>query len=232
MGMGVILLARHGQASFDSDDYDLLSPLGVHQAEVLGQALARRYGKVDVMISGAMRRQRQTADAVIAGMRADIPVEIDEGWDEYDHRDLLAVFEPRYRDFSVLREESARLPDPKRSFQELWVRVTTRWREGTYDEEYRESWPAFRGRVSEALARTSLRTGEGEVTLVCSSGGAISVVCAALLGLSDAACLELSWRIVNASVTKLVVTRDGVHLSTLNDYAHLETVASSLVTYR
>jgi broad specificity phosphatase PhoE len=230
--MGVLLLARHGQASFDSDDYDHLSPLGVRQSEVLGQALALRYGKIDVVISGAMRRQRQTAEAVLTRLGGNVPLEVDEGWDEYDHRDLLGVFEPRYRDFSVLREEGAGQPDPRRAFQELWVRVTARWREGEYDDEYRESWPAFRSRVSGAFSRASARAGGGETILVCSSGGSISVVCAALLGLSDAACLELSWRIVNAAVTKVVVTRDGAHLSSLNEHAHLEAGASSLLTYR
>ena len=38
--MGSIYLIRHGQASFGADDYDVLSPLGVRQAEVLGDHLA------------------------------------------------------------------------------------------------------------------------------------------------------------------------------------------------
>ncbi|MCF8967887.1 histidine phosphatase family protein, partial [Pseudomonas carnis] len=38
--MGSIYLIRHGQASFGADDYDVLSPIGVEQAQVLGRHLA------------------------------------------------------------------------------------------------------------------------------------------------------------------------------------------------
>ena len=35
--MGTLYLVRHGQASFGTDDYDLLSELGVRQCERLGE---------------------------------------------------------------------------------------------------------------------------------------------------------------------------------------------------
>ena len=38
--MGTIYLVRHGQASFGSDDYDQLSPLGEEQSWHLGQWLS------------------------------------------------------------------------------------------------------------------------------------------------------------------------------------------------
>src|SRR6185436_3297349 len=34
--MSLLFLVRHGQASFDRDDYDQLSPQGVEQARLLG----------------------------------------------------------------------------------------------------------------------------------------------------------------------------------------------------
>ncbi len=34
--MGTLYLVRHGQASFGSDDYDRLSPLGQRQSQRLG----------------------------------------------------------------------------------------------------------------------------------------------------------------------------------------------------
>ncbi|HCT4576619.1 TPA: histidine phosphatase family protein, partial [Pseudomonas aeruginosa] len=37
--MGSIYLIRHGQASFGADDYDVLSPTGIRQAEILGDHL-------------------------------------------------------------------------------------------------------------------------------------------------------------------------------------------------
>ena len=37
--VGSIYLIRHGQASFGADDYDVLSPTGIRQAEILGDHL-------------------------------------------------------------------------------------------------------------------------------------------------------------------------------------------------
>jgi broad specificity phosphatase PhoE len=36
-GVGEIVLVRHGQASFEGDNYDQLSAIGVQQARILGR---------------------------------------------------------------------------------------------------------------------------------------------------------------------------------------------------
>ena len=51
--MGVLLLVRHGQASFQSDDYDVLSDTGHAQGAALGRALAEREIRPDVVVRGA-----------------------------------------------------------------------------------------------------------------------------------------------------------------------------------
>ena len=61
--MGAIYLVRHGQASFGAAEYDALSPLGVEQAGILGAALKQRGLSFDRIVSGPMRRHRQTAEA-------------------------------------------------------------------------------------------------------------------------------------------------------------------------
>ena len=40
--MGQILLVRHGQASWDAEDYDVLSEAGWEQSRLLGDALRQR----------------------------------------------------------------------------------------------------------------------------------------------------------------------------------------------
>jgi len=40
--VAVVLLVRHGQASFGADDYDVLSGVGHEQAGVVGAEVARR----------------------------------------------------------------------------------------------------------------------------------------------------------------------------------------------
>ena len=58
--MSSILLVRHGQASWGAADYDVLSTLGEEQAVVVGEALAGL--SPDVIVHGAMSRQRRTAE--------------------------------------------------------------------------------------------------------------------------------------------------------------------------
>ena len=50
--MSVILLVRHGQASFGAADYDNLSPTGHEQSRVLGAALAARGVSPDLVVAG------------------------------------------------------------------------------------------------------------------------------------------------------------------------------------
>ena len=59
--MGLVLLVRHGQASFGADDYDVLSETGVEQSRFLGRALAAQGVAPRAVVHGAMRRQRDTA---------------------------------------------------------------------------------------------------------------------------------------------------------------------------
>ena len=59
--MPVVLLVRHGQASFGADDYDVLSDRGREQSEVVGRELARRGLRSPVAVAGSLRRQRHTA---------------------------------------------------------------------------------------------------------------------------------------------------------------------------
>ena len=57
----VVLLVRHGQASFGADDYDVLSDLGREQAQLAAGEVARRGLRDPVLVCGSLRRQRDTA---------------------------------------------------------------------------------------------------------------------------------------------------------------------------
>jgi broad specificity phosphatase PhoE len=69
-------------------------------------------------------------------------------------------------------------------------------------------------------------------TLVFTSGGTISVICAHLLGLSDAQAFTINWTLANVGITKIQAGRDGLHLISVNEHAHVEGVQPSLLTYR
>ncbi|HTM52937.1 MAG TPA: phosphoglycerate mutase family protein, partial [Pirellulales bacterium] len=63
--MSTLALVRHGQASFFSDNYDQLSPVGEQQARLLSEYWLKRGARFDQVYSGPRVRQLETA--AIAG---------------------------------------------------------------------------------------------------------------------------------------------------------------------
>lgn len=217
--MGLLLLVRHGQASFGADDYDVLSETGWEQGRQLGDRLREAKVAPDTVVRGGMRRHRETAEA--AGWAG---AEVDPGWDEFDH---LSVVEA-YPD----------LPPgdlDRREFQRVFELATARWSGGSFDAEYAEPWPAFRARVRASFAAAAGRAGQGQTAVVVSSGGPIAAVCADLVDpeADDATYARLWSRLnavlVNSSVTRVVVGSTGARLLTYNEHPHL---SGELVTYR
>lgn len=217
--MGLLLLVRHGQASFGADDYDVLSDVGWEQGRLLGGWLRDTDVAPGAVVRGGMRRHRETADA--AGWTA---AETDAGWDEFDHLSVVEAYPDR---------PSGDLD--RREFQRVFELATARWSGGTHDPEYAEPWPAFRDRVRASFAAAVARTGSGETTVVVSSGGPIAAVCADLVDpeADDAAYARLWSRLntvlVNAAVTRVVVGGTGARLLTFNEHPHLP---AEHVTYR
>jgi broad specificity phosphatase PhoE len=230
--MGALYLIRHGQASFAASDYDDLSLLGHEQSRLLGEALKARRVQASHIVCGGMRRHAQTAAACLAGMELAAKCEVDEGWNEYDHNEVLAGLDPRYRSQSEIASDLLKHDNPRRAFQALFEQAMARWLDPAHHAAYRESWPQFCLRVETALARTVARLGRSESALVFTSGGAISVVLRTLLGLADTRALLLSASLTNGSVTKLLVGKRGLTVSTFNEHAHFEGDGERLISYR
>lgn len=229
--MGLILLVRHGQASFGAADYDLLSPLGERQATILGERL-RALPRVDRIVHGAMRRQEHTARLIVSALDRPVALERDPRWDEYDHEELLSGAMPTDAHREAFAAELAAAEDPRRAFQAAFERAQARWTGGAHDADYHEPFPLFLERVHGAMAELIAGLGRDDCAIVATSGGVIAAVCARLLGLKPAAWANLNRVIVNTSVTKLVAGRSGLTLLSVNDHAHLEGEHRDLLTYR
>ena len=219
--MGVVVLVRHGQASFGADDYDVLSEAGIEQSRLVGRALAAQVVEPVAVVHGAMRRQRDTATAMADAAGWSVEPELDEGWNEFDHLGVVARGAPEHAD----------LADP-RAFQQAFEVATARWWGGEHDEEYPESWSVFVARVARALDRAFARDG---VTVVVSSGGPIGVVCARLVApVVGPRELATYWGLfntvtVNAGVTRVIEGSTGRRLLSFNEHSHLP---GELATYR
>jgi broad specificity phosphatase PhoE len=221
--MGQLLLVRHGQASWDAEDYDVLSPVGWEQSRLLGKALAARGITPDVVVTGGMRRHRETAEACLGEMGVSATPEVDAGWDEFDHVAMLAAHPSEFEGHRPTKAE----------FQAWFEKATDRWTQGEYDHEYAESFPAFTARVAAALRRTAERV--AGTVIVFTSGGPMSWSAASLLADEPEVAGRL-WRrlnpvCVNSGVTRLVTGSRGTTLVTFNGHAHLDGVPDML-TYR
>jgi len=216
--VGQVLLVRHGQASFGADDYDVLSELGWTQGRALGARLAVVGLAPSTLVTGGMRRHRETAGAIAEGAGwADVPGEADPGWAEFDHLGVVAALP----DAGVVE------PGDRRGFQRVFERATERWASGRHDGDYAEPYAAFVARSCDALARACDL--EGPVVVV-SSGGPVAAACASLVAqgapAGAEAVLPTLWRHfntvqVNAGVTRVLVGPSGRRLLTFNEQAHL-----------
>lgn len=225
--MGSLLLVRHGQASWGTDDYDVLSPLGWEQGRLLGQSLAARGVTPDLVVRGDMRRHRETAEAIAQGAGWDVPVEVDGAWDEFDHLAVLAR-----HDESLVDELD------RQQFQAWFEAAMRRWSSGDHDAEYHEPFAAFTERVVRALERVVERVPPSGTVLVVTSGGPVAWSAVALVNDWErgegpapyaAAWARLNTVAVNSGVSKVVVGRRGTTLVTFNEHSHLE---GGPLTYR
>jgi broad specificity phosphatase PhoE len=220
--MGVVVLVRHGQASFGSDDYDVLSETGWEQGRLLGSWLTERGIEPTAVVRGGMRRHRETCQAIQQSAAGWADAAVDPGWDEFDHLAVVSAY-----------PDAPEGPLDHREFQRVFELATARWTSGA--GEYDEPWSAFRRRVTTAFDAACDRAGPGGTTVVVTSGGPIAVACAALVDrAADDATFGRIWSrfnttLVNSSFTRVVVGSTGARLLTFNEHPHLE---GDSLTYR
>ncbi|WP_292932174.1 histidine phosphatase family protein [Noviherbaspirillum sp.] len=235
--MGQIYLVRHGQASFGSKNYDQLSELGAEQARLLGEWFANSHQKFDRVVTGSLKRHRQTADACLMALpkalRVETEWEQDPDFDEYNHHEVMVRHRPDFEDPEAVKRFLASGPSARHAFQEMFEAAMTRWMDGEFDADYDEPWPAFKQRCVNALQRLLEGADKSQSIIVFTSGGTISAICQHLLKLPDRKMAEMNWSLVNCGVTKLLYRPGRVTLSYLNNYSHLEWLGQpNTITYR
>ncbi|WP_160286575.1 histidine phosphatase family protein [Pseudomonas knackmussii] len=236
--MGSIYLIRHGQASFGADDYDVLSPTGVRQAEILGEHLAGLGLRLDRCLAGDLRRQRHTAEAALQRMAAAglaVPdLEIDAAFNEFEadaviraHLDDLLEIEPQA--LHILRNAAQH----RAEFQRLFSFVIARWVSGEHHKDGLVSWQEFLDTVHDGLQRLLQQASGRDNIAVFTSGGTITALLQLIVGMPAIKAFELNWQIVNTSLNRLKFRGSEVSLASFNSHVHLELLkAPELITYR
>lgn len=213
--MAELYLVRHGQASFGAQNYDELSPSGVAQSRWLGEYYAQRGLRFDRVVTGAMRRHAQTADALLTAMGGE-PMEIvqDADLNEYDFRALFAALGESGPVAGLLAEGSMK------HFYKGLKRVLQLWSDDNLPGPVPETWAQFQARVERT--RLALQRAGGKRVLVVTSGGPIAVFTQQLLEAPAAAAIALNMQIRNSSVTQYVFNERAMSLVTFNTLPHLE----------
>lgn len=225
--MHELYLIRHGQAGLRSD-YDRLSDLGAEQAGMLADWLQRQGVAFDRVLSGGLRRQRETAAALGA------EVEADSNWNEFDLDAVYASIAPQLAkvdaafraEYETLLEEAA---DPNHTVHRSWrpsdFKVVEAWIANRFEVDC-ETWAHFEKRILDAFENLRI---EGRVALV-TSATPIGIATAALFDAQVRQVFELAGSLYNTSFT--ILRRRGGRwiLNGFNHTPHLD--AQSFRTMR
>ncbi|MEO9898152.1 MAG: histidine phosphatase family protein [Paracoccaceae bacterium] len=204
--MAELILIRHGQAAFGSDNYDQLTDLGRHQSTALKQHLDRTGWHPDCILSGTMVRHAQTLKA----MQLE-PDDTHAGFNEYDFHHLLSVRFDGQTPTDVLQ-------DRKTHFRILRDTILD-WQGGGL-ETADESWINFKQRTSDAMS--AAMTTQARRVLVVTSGGVIGQLVAATLNAPSATMVDLNLQVKNTSVSTFVFSKGRVSLNGFNATPHFD----------
>lgn len=207
--MGQLHLVRHGQANTgatNEEDYDKLSSLGHTQAAMLGDWLRDHQDPYDLVISGTMRRHVETAQGM------GFPVETkDPRLNEMEYFALVRDMEAKH---------GLAPPTCAEDFATHMPRALHAWEQKTIDGA--EPFATFETRIMTALAEA---IEPGKRVLCITSGGVISMIIRAILGLDVNQMAQIILPVYNSSLHKFKVTSDSTTLMSFNLIPHLDAPA-------
>jgi broad specificity phosphatase PhoE len=212
--MGNLYLVRHGQASFGADDYDQLSDLGHRQSVRLGEYFAQQGLKFDAVITGTLKRHRQTLAGILEGLQTTAQPLPWPGLNEYDSEAVIAAIHPQ-----PLQKPDT--PELYRHHFRLLRDGLAQWMAGVVSPRGMPTYEDFVAGVTGALDHVRAHHA-GQNVLVVSSGGPISTAVGRVLQTPPETTIELNLRIRNTSVTQFAFTPKRHMLVSYNGIAHLE----------
>ena len=236
--MASLYLIRHGQASFGSDNYDKLSPLGQRQADVSGEYFTKIGLRFDRAFSGGLVRQRETGERVLAAQGTPPLLQIDPRFNEVDNEGQIAGLLPilSARNPEIMRQAEGSLQNTKQ-YQKVIQAVFSTWvSPDCPDLADTVSWSDYRSGVQNALEFAMAQAEKGTNTAIFTSGGTIATAVSIVLNCKHDQVYGFYEPIFNCSITRFILSSERVSLSNFNDTAHLQLLSrqldENLVTYR
>lgn len=124
------------------------------------------------------------------------------------------------------KDEAAKRAD----FQRLFQAVISLWVDGKIAPPGVESWQDFCARVNRGLTVFLGKAKKGELGVIFTSGGPVSVAVQRALHLSAQDTLQIAWMPRNCSFSEFLFSGDRFTLSSFNSFPHLD--SESLLTHR
>ena len=235
--MASIYFIRHGQASFGSENYDQLSPLGQRQADLTGQFLEQIGLRIDAAFAGDLSRQQETGERVLAGLGTPCGLTTDARFNEVNNDEQVKALLPGLAAGDEhLAEIVAGGFKSSKDYQKVIDAVFNAWVSPDCPAKDITSWPEFRDGVQAAVAEVMRSVGSGKNTAIFSSGGTIATAVGLVLGVQYSGFYQFYEPMMNCSITHMIYSGSRVSLSTFNDVGHLQLMGAqlgeSLVTYR
>lgn len=236
--MATLYFIRHGQAG-RPDDYDRLSSLGEMQALRLGEYFAMRGLRFDALISGGLRRQRETARLFADGVKIEErEIETDESWNEFDLHQVYRELAPLLaRDSQAFANDltemgKALMLDPHLTRGPVGRcdrAVIGAWMGKRYSIGSAETWDEFRARIGAAWHSLAARA-EGAHIAILTSATPIALCVGETLSLTDERIQSLMGVLYNSGVTTIRLRSGSPLMLAFNSTPHL--VDSEMITFR
>lgn len=214
--MSQVYFVRHGQASFGTDNYDQLSPLGHQQSVLLGEYFRQRNMHFDHILLGDMVRHRETAEGICKGMQIDTSgLEIRPELNEFDFHSILQAFLAQFPE-QALPEKPAVADFFKRLRKGIIL-----WSRGELEGSLPETWAEFEQRML-TIRNDIMQQHSGKRVLAVSSGGAIAMLVRQLLQAPSETMVELNLQTRNTALIHCVFNPRSMRLSSFNNVPHLD----------
>lgn len=212
--MAMIYLVRHAQASFGTSDYDRLSEQGHQQSRWLGEYFGQRGLTFARVMTGTLRRQRETADGLLAAMGQQAERLTHPGLDEYHAEALFKA----HVGADALTAQQGHYGEYWRMFRSAMMAWAADGLTGVP-----ETWGQFGERIQSAWQQAIAGTRRDDNILIVSSGGAIGRGVSHVLGAPAEVAIELNLQFRNSGFCELIASSGGqIRLLSFNSIPHLD----------
>lgn len=217
---------RHGQASFGSEVYDSLTPLGIEQAQNSATWVRNRAPFFKVW-HGPRQRHIQTARESLSLIEHPIELQASQNLDEFSEGEEILHAASNYFERDLMNSKEFAREDQLHYYE----KAIQAWCAGQLDLPGRDTFEVFRSTVNDWLTERieDPNSPSGRAELAITSAGVICMVMCEVLDLPDHKWLEFMRVIKNCSFTELVFSKGRCSIKSFNEAGHLAEKLSSSI---